>query len=93
VSPGLAMRPRGVPQGWLKITQDAILGNSTSEMDYLGGPTQDHVLGNFQPSLRDSIWRGYAKFKEIHTSWPEAKEFARSMSGHEGVASNYCCRG
>src|SRR5271163_1599202 len=30
-------------------------GTSTSEMDYsrFGTPTQDHVLGNFQPSLRD----------------------------------------
>jgi hypothetical protein len=58
-SPGreswVSMRQRAVPQGRLKIPQDAILGDSISEMDYsrLGQPTQDPVLGHFQPSLRD----------------------------------------
>src|ERR1700678_2216959 len=31
-------------------------GTSTSQMDYSRlGPAQDHVLGHFQPSLRDSL--------------------------------------
>ena len=37
------------------MTQDAILGTATSEMDHsrFGATTQDDVLGNSQPSLRD----------------------------------------
>ena len=51
--------PELVERGRLKITQDAILGCFLSpcvlrwSIHYTAQLTQDHVLGNFQPSLRD----------------------------------------
>ena len=55
MSPGDSLREEPVPQGRLKITQDAILGTLPSKWTIRdsGHSTQDHVLGNFQPSLRD----------------------------------------
>jgi hypothetical protein len=42
------------------VRNHSYAGSSVSEMDIRdsGQPTQDDVLGNFQPSLRDSIGRG-----------------------------------
>jgi hypothetical protein len=66
------------------MPQDAILGYSISEMDYLrlGQPTQDPVLGNFQPSLRDY---SVARANPGLTSWatlsrPSGTEFGEGSS-------------
>jgi hypothetical protein len=56
-SPGLASRAifERRTSRRVKITQDAILGSSYLRNGLFANrrPTQDHVLGNFQPSLRD----------------------------------------